>query len=72
MASYSDNLITIRDNVAAKLAAMSVNPKPNYSIDGESISWQSLFDSLTDQLKKLNELIAMSDGGFEVKTQVIT
>lgn len=72
MATYADNLITIRDNLAAKLAAMSVNPKPNYSIDGESMSWQSLFDSLTEQIAKTNALIQMSDGGFEVKTQMVT
>jgi len=72
MATYAENLITLRDNVVARLAEMSVNPKPNYSIDGESMSWGSLFDSLTQQLAKINELIAMSDGGYEIKTQVFT
>jgi hypothetical protein len=72
MATYSENLVTIRDGITAKLAAMSANPKPNYSIDGESMSWQSLFDSLVSQLDKINAQIQMADGGFEVRTQGIT
>ncbi len=65
-------MLTIRDNLTAQLAAMSANPKPNYSIDGESISWQSLFDSLSDRIDKVNAQIQMADGGFEVRTQGIT
>lgn len=72
MATYAENLSTARDNIAAQLAAMTVSPRPNYSIDGESMSWQSLFDSLNTQLEKINEKIQMADGGFEVVTRGIT
>lgn len=72
MATYQQSLVTIRDNLAARLAEMSVSPKPNYSIDGESLSWQSLFDSLSQRIDAVNAQIQMMDGGFEVHTQTYT
>jgi hypothetical protein len=72
MATYAENLKTTRDNIAAKLAEMSANPKPNYSIDGVSYSWDQLRMSLSQQLKDVNEMLAMADGGFEIRSQGIT
>jgi len=71
MATFAENLVIARDNIAAQLAA-HVTQKPNYSTDGQSVQWQSLYDSLWNQLKEATALIAMADGGYEVKTQVFT
>lgn len=61
MATFLENLIAARDQVAAHLVTISTNPKPNYKIDGQSVSWQSLFDSYTRQLASLNALIATAE-----------
>lgn len=66
MPSVLDNLITAKANIAAKIAEISANPKPNYSIDGQSISWASYFDMLNSQLGKLDESIAVAQGPFEM------
>jgi hypothetical protein len=68
VATFLENLSTARDNIAANLAAMTADPKPNYTIDGQSVSWQSLFDSYLQQLEKLNAQIAAADP-FEIHSQ---
>lgn len=71
MASYLDNLLTARDNVATNLAAITADPKPNYSVDGQSVSWQSLFDSYMAQLERLDAQINGADP-FEVRSRGFT
>ena len=57
MPTYSENLITIRDQIAANLVEMTEDPKPTYTIGDETYQWGELFKLYTDQLKSLNELI---------------
>ena len=71
MSSYLDDLLAARDNIAANLAAMTANPKPNYSVDGQSLSWQSLFDSYMAQLEKLDIQINGAQP-FEVRSRGYT
>ena len=66
MATRADNINAALDNIAARLAEMTVAPKPNYSIDGRSYSWQSLFDSLIANQEKLQLALQQADGPFEV------
>jgi hypothetical protein len=61
MATYIDLLIRRRDAIAAELAAINIS-KPDYSIDGESISHASNRASLMQELKMLEEMIAQGDG----------
>lgn len=68
MATDAENLATIKSNLLAQLATMSASPKPNYSINGQSVSWQSLYDSLWSQLEKINEQLASTAGPFEVRS----
>ena len=72
MATYAENLLTSRNNIAARLAEMTANPKPNYSIDGVSYSWDSLRVSLEQQLTRLNTMLQMAEGGFEIRSQGFT
>lgn len=64
MATYLENLITARDNLAATLAEHG--HKPDYSIDGQSVNWSELRKRLRD----LNDDIAAAGGPFEVRTEV--
>jgi ACT domain-containing protein len=50
-------LATIKNNILAQLQDISANPKPNYSIDGQQVSWQSHFDSLMNALERINAQI---------------
>lgn len=68
MPSYVEHLQQAREQIAANLAAITTEPKPNYSIDGQSVSWQSLVESYTDQLAKLDALLAAGEP-FEIVSQ---
>ena len=72
MASYQANLITAKEQVAARLVELSASPKPSYSVDGQSVSWESYFATLTNQLQALEQAIQRADGPFEVRTQGVT
>ncbi len=61
MTTYLDHLKQTRDQVAANLAAITADPKPSYSIDGQSVSWQSLFDSYVTQMERLESQIAAAE-----------
>lgn len=71
MPPYLENLQTAREQIAANLATITAEPKPNYSIDGQSVSWQSLVESYTQQLARLDALIASAEP-FEIPSQGTT
>jgi ACT domain-containing protein len=58
-------LATIKNNILAQLQDISANPKPNYSIDGQQVSWQSHFDSLMNALNQINSQINAAEP-FEI------
>lgn len=67
-----DDLQTTKANLVAQLAADSVTPSMDYSIDGQSVSRTSWRQSLIDRIKELNELIQIEGGPFELRTQAVT
>lgn len=66
MATALENLISARDAIAQAIADNA--GKPNYSIDGQSVS----YDSLMSQLTNLNSQIAAVGGPFDVSDEVST
>lgn len=66
--AYQDDLITARDNIAAQIASITANPKPSYSIDGQSVSWGEHFNNLMSQLKELESAVQRAGGPFEVRS----
>jgi len=72
LATALANLETARDNVTALLADLSAHPKPTYSLDGESYSWESYFSMLCGQLETLNKQIQVLGGPFEIKSSGLT
>lgn len=72
MASDADNLRTIRSNLLTALATESVNPKPNYTIDGRSYSWSDWRSKILADCRELSDQIAMLDpnGPVIVMSQV--
>lgn len=69
--SYLDDLATARDQIAANIKAMTVNPMPNYNIDGQNVSWGDLLDKYMTQLNALNVQINGAEP-FEFESQGLT
>lgn len=57
-----EELTTIRDQVIARMKAITESPKPTYSIDGESYSWESYFSMLSNQVKTIEESMQRASG----------
>ncbi len=72
MATVLENLQTAREQVAANLVTITANPKPNYTIDGQTVSWQSLFDSYVESLETLAAKIAAANDPYEEVSQGFT
>ncbi len=68
MASDLANLVTRRSSILAELAALDGSP-PDYSKGNQSIQWAAQRRQLTDELARLNEMIAAFDGPWEVETR---
>ena len=66
MATREANLETALDNIAQQLADVTAHPKPNYSIDGQSVSWSDHLRNLLDAQKMLREALVEEQGPFEV------
>ena len=62
----SSQLQTIRTNILARIEEITASPKPNYSIDGQMVSWQSYLDSLFQKLDAINTQINASEPFEEV------
>lgn len=54
-------------NLEAKLLEATVNPKPSYTVDGQSVQWNEYLKMLMDGLKQLAELAAIANP-FEIRT----
>jgi len=53
MPTPSENLSAAIENVCAIIREITANPKPDYSVNGQSVSWASYLDTLTRQLESL-------------------
>lgn len=65
MATEAEDLQTALDNVIAKILEISANPKPSYSIDGQSVSWGDYYRMLAQMRKDLKEAIINAEGPFD-------
>lgn len=54
MCQTTTALEAIRSNILARIEEVTTQPKPNYSIDGQQVSWQSYMDSLWTGLHQVN------------------
>lgn len=74
--TYIDDLTTARDNLAARIKDLTAQPKPNYSIDGQTVSWGDYLRQLLASQKEIEAAIVdaelASDGPFEIISQGFT
>lgn len=70
---YATNLSTLRTQISQRLVEITASPKPSYNVNGQQVAWNEYFKALTDQLDKINALIAEDDGTpWEEEMQVFT
>lgn len=63
--SYQTDLIAARDALARMLAeAVESGPLLNYSLDGQSVDYNSYLSLLTEKIETLNKLIQQSNQPF--------
>jgi len=63
--SAVDDLGTAITQVAAQIKDITLNPKPTYSVNGQSVSWESYLSMLTEQLIKLQTAQQSLAGPFQ-------
>ena len=54
-------LQTALESMVMALATAAANPKPNYSVDGQSVSWGEYIRMLQEGIKTTTELLAYFD-----------
>jgi hypothetical protein len=59
-------LQAIKANILARIEEITAQPKPNYTIDGQSVSWQSYLDSLFDKLTAIDTQINSTEPFEEI------
>lgn len=69
--SYSQQLETIRSQALTLIAEITSSPKPNYSIDGQSVSWADYLAKLQQQVDWCNAQMNAAEP-YEVHTQGYT
>jgi hypothetical protein len=67
----AQNLDLAIDGAAARLAEVTAQPKPTYTLDGENYLWAEYVQILTTQLLALEQARQRADGAFEVRSQGI-
>jgi hypothetical protein len=60
------NLTTSRDNLAIRLAEISANPKPTYSVNGQSFSHVEFQRYLLDAIKEIDDLLVSRESPYEI------
>lgn len=63
-------LKTAAENLVTAYKAAAANPKPNYSIDGQSVSWGEYLKMLRNGIKETQELIAFFEP-VELRTVIL-
>jgi hypothetical protein len=58
---YPGSLVAARNQCAAQLVQITLDPKPSYSAYGRKYSWNEYQAMLTEQINELNRLIAQAN-----------
>jgi hypothetical protein len=69
--TYIDDLKTARDNIATLIKDITANPKPSYSIDGQTVQWAAYLRALTSQMEVIDKAINAGEP-YEFETTATT
>ncbi len=71
MSTDIDKLRQIKGQILDLVAEYTVNPKPSYSLDGQSVNWTDWFQAMMARVREIDEMIAETEP-FEFHTQAKT
>ena len=66
--TYLADITTSRDRLASVLATESLDPRPNYTVDGRTVSWDTYRNSLVQQIRDLNQMVINAGGAAEISS----
>jgi len=66
------DLETALTQINTRILEITASPKPNYTVDGQSVKWGDYLKQLLESRKLLAEEIQNEDGPYEERTQVFT
>lgn len=66
MATAAENIRTAINNIAQQLADLTANPRPDYTIDGKTISYNAYLQMLMDKLEALKRAEQILSGPYQV------
>lgn len=72
LADSTGTLYAALANLDANIAAVTASPKPDYSLDGKSVSWAGYLSMLLSQREKLVAAIIQAEGPTELHVQGMT
>jgi hypothetical protein len=65
----ADDIDTLISSIKTILTTITASPQPNYSVDGESVSFDTYKNSLIKNIEDLLRLKSVIGGPFEVRTR---
>ena len=68
MPTDREQLETIKSQALAQLVELRVGPKPTYTIDGQTVSWQSYVESLERTIDWCDRKLTENEP-FEIQSQ---
>lgn len=66
-----ERLQAIKTNLLTAIQAATENPRPDYTVDGETYNWSSYLKSLQDQLKLVDEQLAAYSDDLQFEIEVL-
>jgi hypothetical protein len=57
-------------NISQTIKEITANPKPNYTVDGQTVNWADYLDTLTTKLQSLLKTQQLLGGPFQRMTRV--
>ena len=57
-------------NISQTIKEITANPKPNYTVDGQTVNWADYLDTLTTKLASLLKIQQLLGGPFQRMTRV--
>lgn len=70
--SAEANIAQAIANISQTIKEITANPKPNYTVDGQTVNWADYLDTLTTKLQSLLKTQQLLGGPFQRMTRVKT
>ena len=68
--SAEANIAQAITNISETIKEITANPKPNYTVDGQTVNWADYLDTLTTKLASLLKTQQLLGGPFQRMTRV--